>query len=581
MIKSELKKVRSLLDESVRYVIPTNQRNYEWKKEQGEEFWDDISQNSIYLGTLVFNVSKESENEISIVDGQQRITTIFVLLAACRHQAKKINSTDQAAAIQNKISFIDDTSGKASSSKLIPSPSIRETFLETITNDKWDGKKFELKNKKRQIGRIKPLYEFFVDRVSKLDKDTLADLLKKLYESTFVRIDIGEVQEAFDIFERTNARGLELNAADLLKNYLFSRSTSEKVEEEWDEIVDNSYGNLLRMVKYFYVSKLGPVQKKNLFKLLKKYGEETGVDSLLKQIKEFSFFYSLIVGGSYNSILEWATDTDNNFFRKEYSARSLNRAFDAIKLFGVTQAYPVIVKLMTTISSIEDSKLKEKASEKFLDFVVAIEKFHFLNYAVSQRPGNQIENYYADKCKIALNKKNITEFISQTIKELQKEKVVGKAEFQEKFATLSYQSDFHLIYYIFDRMNNFGRKGGQHIEIYNPDRKLIKRNYDIDHLVAQDLEEYEFDNDEMGEMIDSIGNLLVISKHTNGGLQNKNITSKLEVLREKEIQNLLEAAHLLIFWENRKWAKVQDVLKNIEERIGDLSDRAYSSVWKI
>ena len=568
-----------MLDESVKYLVPEYQRNFEWKKEHAEEFWEDVSSGSVFLGTFVLDIHKISENEVYIVDGQQRITTIFVFLAACRYQAKKINSLDQAFEIQRKISFIDDTSGKASSSKLIPSKSVSDVFIQTITSDEWDGKKFEIRNKKLQIRKIKPIYEYFVEQTSKLDKDELAELLKKLYESTFVRIEIEETQDAFEIFERTNARGLELNAADLLKNYLFARSASEKLEEEWDAIIENSNRNILRMIKYYYVSQFGPVQKKELFKKLKKHGEEVGADTLLANIKEFSYYYALIVAGSYETIVEWAHETENKYFLNEYNAKALNRALDALQLFGVTQAYPLIAKLFIILSSVKEAEFKIRSSKELLSFLISLEKFHFINYAVSQRPGNQVEDYYARKCESSFEEKQMAPFIEKIVKEL-KIMVVGKAEFIEKFSDINYVSNFSLIYYIFDRLNNFERKGAQYDVMYNPDKRLLRKNFDIDHLVSQNMDEYDFSEEEIGEAVDNIGNLLVMSKHSNGAAQNKNILEKLNLLEEKDL-HIPEVKILVQEWKSKKWNNSSDVLNNIKERVNSLAERAYDIVWKI
>lgn len=581
MIKSELKKVIGLLDESVKYVVPNYQRNFEWKKEQAEEFWDDISSSSVFLGNLVLDVHRDSDNEIIIVDGQQRITTIFIFLAACRFQAKKINSHDQASIIQSKISFVDATTGRASSSKLIPSPSIADVFNDTITNGEWDGKKFDGRGRKRQINKIKPIYEYFVERVSKFDKDDLAGVLKKLYESTFVKIEIEEPQEAFEIFERTNARGMELNAADLLKNYLFAKNASVKLEEDWNEIIENSSGTILRMIKYYYVSHSGLIPKKMLFKALKNHGENIGADNLLQDIKKFSFYYSIIVAGSLETIVEWADEEDNEYFLKQYNAEMLERTLSALQLFGVTQAYPLVVKLMKALSLFKDNDKRNKASEVFLEFLCILEKFHFVNYAISQRPGNQVEKYYADKCEYEVGSKNFVSFIKEIISELRKGKIAGEAEFMEKFSELSYTSDSTLIYYIFDRLNNYGRKGGQYINLYNPDKKLIRRNYDIDHLVSQNLENYDFENEAVGEYLDNIGNLMVISKHTNGSLQNKAIDEKLEIFREKEAQNLPEVKLLIGEWKSKKWSTAEDTISNIKERANSVAKRAFGEVWKL
>lgn len=581
MIRSDLKKIRNLLDESVKYIVPKYQRNFTWKKDHAEEFFDDVSQGSVFLGNIVLDTHNEGGGEIGIVDGQQRITTIFIFLAACRHHAQKINSESQSQEIQRKISFIDDTSGRASSSKLVPSPSIMEVFSKTIANPTWDGKTFDIKSKKREASKIRPIYDFFVQKLSKLDKDDLSNLLKAVYESTFIRIEVQDTKEAFEIFERTNARGMELNAADLLKNYLFSSSNSESLSEDWDSIVQNSQGNILRLIKYYYISIFGLIRKSELFKSTKRYGESIGPDKLLTQLKNFSYYYDLITSGDLEDIKEWAHETKNDFFRKEYNANELHRCFEAMRLFGVSQSYPLLVKIFIVVESIRNSEKKNKVSEKFMIFLKTIEKFHFLNYAICQRPGNQIESYYAEKCEYDANQNNVADFMKSIEKEIVKGKLVGQAEFSEKFSELTYGTDSVLIYYIYDRLNNMNRKGGQYISIYNPDKKLLRKNYDIDHLVSQDSSNYDFDEDQIADFVDNIGNLLVISKHTNGSMQNKKITDKIPLIKQLEAQNLPEADILSKEWSKSEWDKTEDVIENINARALNLSKRAYNVCWKI
>ncbi len=65
--------------------------------------------NHLFLGTLIFDVAEEAKKLIRVVDGQQRITTILLLLIASRNVAKSINATQMATKIQEKISFTHDT----------------------------------------------------------------------------------------------------------------------------------------------------------------------------------------------------------------------------------------------------------------------------------------------------------------------------------------------------------------------------------------------------------------------------------------------------------------------------------------
>jgi hypothetical protein len=581
MIDAKRETIRELLNESISYVVPKNQREFEWKRDQAEEFWEDMCSGGSFLGTIVLNIEEKNKNKkVYIVDGQQRITTIFILLAACKNQALKQNAISQAQAIREKLSFIDDTTGESKQTKLIASPSIKEAFEATITNDKWDGKSFYVKNKRKQINKIKPIYEYFSEKIKNYKQEEIKEILEHLYQSIIIKIEIEDTQEAFEIFERTNARGMELNAADLLKNYLFSKEISSDLEERWELVMENSLGNIVRMIKYFYVSKLGYVQKKKLFGELRKYGEKIGPEKLLQELENFSYLHQLVGDSTTSSIMEWANQNKIDYFAKEYYADELNRSLDAINLFRISQVYPIIIKTLTFLVDINDHEKKEKLTKKFLDFIKVIEKYHFINNAVSQRPGNEVEKYYTEKCSKKINsKEELVNFFDEVTSDL-KRKLVLREEFIGRFGEINYQNDFSLIYYIYDRLNNKERKGGQYIKIYNPDKKIIKRNYNIDHLISQDSSRYDFNfSDLSDDMLHNIGNLLVISMHTNSELGNRPIEEKFKILREKE--TLPEVNNFVKNWEKKEWNSLKNIQENINQRTKDLGSIAYDCIWKL
>ena len=121
----------------------------------------------------------------------------------------------------------------------------------------------------------------------------------------------------------------------------------------------------------------------------------------------------------------------------------------------------------------------------------------------------------------------------QSIEKELKEKRVKKAEFISRFKDINYENDFRLIYYIYDKMNNLNKRGGQYVKIYNSDTKTLKKNFNIDHLIAQDIGEYNFSHDDIEDFLHNIGNLLIISYHSNSGFNNKNIVEKFDTLTKK------------------------------------------------
>jgi len=301
---------------------------------------------------------------------------------------------------------------------------------------------------------------------------------------------------------------------------------------------------------------------------------------MLDDLEHFSYLYQLIGSGTHNSVIEWANQNKVKYFANEYNAQALNRAFDALNLFGVSQTYPVIIKALTILTSISSADQREKLAKKFLVFVETIEKYHFINNAVSQRPGNEVEKYYADKCSEEIKGALDLDKFFKSIYSGLKEKLVSSEEFLGRFIELSYDNDFTLIYYIHDRLNNQERKGGQYIHIYNPDRKILKRNFNIDHLVSQDLSAYKFQKDDLDEdILHSIGNLLVVSLHTNSLLGSMNIVEKFDILKRKEV--IPEAARFVNEWGKEDWSSLEVVQKNITKRAEDLGKRAFEEVWQL
>lgn len=587
MIKPDTIAVRNLFGEGdVKLEVPNFQRAYDWGKEQAEEMWQDLeavfsSEKPVYLGTIVLDVSGAAQKEpTKIVDGQQRLTTLFILLAACRDEAKKMRNDKLAGEIQRKIAFTDDTTGETTGTRLIVSDSIRDVFNATIVSDNWDGS-FPQK-RKRQVKKIKPIYEFFIERISRVVDSgvELKVILEAVYRATLIKIVIDDSLDAFEIFERTNARGLELNAADLLKNYLFAKKASDDLEEIWNKIVERTPGNILRMMKYFWVSKFGYIQKKNLYDSLRRYGNETGAPELLSELDRFSGLYSLIVAGSENDIKEWLLSGDIKELKKDDSLRKVSGAFHAFRLFGVSQVIPLLVSAIEGLN-LEKTSDRPGSVKKFLAFIKGLENYHFINSAVCQRPGNEVEMYYAEMSKALAEKKDSYRNLIDAVLVWLREHKAGAEEFNGKFRELSYdQSDnLSLIYYFFDRYNNLNRRVGELFPIYNPDIRVIKKSFSIEHVLSQDPSEHHLTKEDVADFIHNIGNLLIVGIYTNSvDLGNKSIPEKIKILNKKQKQ-LPAVADFIEKYEDYEWDGKEDMRHVINERTQDLAKRAYEQIW--
>ena len=113
---------------------------------------------------------------------------------------------------------------------------------------------------------------------------------------SFIRISIKEEEHAYELFERTNARGAGLEVSDLLKNHMFKNIKDDidgdSVNVMWQEIEANSQKSIIAMLRYYYISRKNHITRSKLYRGLKSY---VGVDhkNKLKDIHKFSKFYQL------------------------------------------------------------------------------------------------------------------------------------------------------------------------------------------------------------------------------------------------------------------------------------------------
>jgi len=594
MIDPEPTNVGKLLQSTSRLAIPKYQRGYAWGKSESLEFMDDLKsyispeQGSLFLGTFIFDLSEQANEPVRVVDGQQRLTTVMLLLIACREKAKRLRDQQMAQEIQNKITFKDQITGDSKGTRLIASETIREVF-EHMADYQWDGifpQKIQQPGAtarfvKRQSNKLKPIYEFFEKEIRQFDKDRLIEFLKAVYETHAVRIDIKDPVEAFTIFERTNARGLDLEASDLLKNFLFAKGV-EGIEENWSQIVDNSDGTLLRMLKYFYIANRGSVSRADLYKKIRKYSDDVGPSQLAGELLGFSHFYSTIRNSDAKGIQSYMDQIGfDAVARDEGRYEKIYLALEGLRLFKVVQIYPLVyAALMCALRN--DGGNSTPVASQFIDLLGMLERYHFVNNVICDRVGNEVEKLYADSCVEYADSKDFILTTKQLLQQL-KGQSAGSEEFVSRFTEITYSSDsIPLIVYIFDRINNYKLEPGDRLRLFNPDPRILRRNHNIEHFYPKTAPTGDIvEAAEMKEVVDNIGNLLVIGWNTNIKLGNGTPIEKAKRLRgdlQPAIQNKRYVADFLTHYCKERFVWDRSI---IDRRAHDLANDAYDRIWKI
>ncbi len=587
MIQPKQTTIGEILTLSQHLVVPKYQRGYEWDKSQASEFLEDLQSEAgrgLFLGTFIFDIVDELNKRITIVDGQQRLTTILLLLIACRNRAKEIGVEGVCQQTQQRITFVDPATARPLGAKLVASESIRELF-EKISDAPWIGSfpvKVGSKTVKRQANRIRPVFEFFYHTIDAFDQTSLSALLEAIYRTRVIRIDIQGDEEAFSIFERTNARGMDLEVSDLLKNYLYQQDVPE-LDDKWKEIIKNSDGTILKMLKHFYVSRKGYVNKSELYKKIREYCKAIGgADKLVEELREFSRFYAAIRREEGPvAIKKYFDSIDCKVLGSEQDKyERVHISLQGLRLFKISQIYPVISAALACFVR-NGASNNRSLSKIFVRLLEDMEKYHFINNAICDRIGNEVEKLYANYCVKFATSDDFEKTTNELIGSLKKQ-LASKEEFSTRFREISYSPEtIPVIAYIFDRMSNSGLDPGERVPIFNPTKGVRRKSHNIEHFYPQKPNASMKVDLQTLDAVDNVGNLLAISFKTNSSLGNLSPKEKLDKLKGelgKRIENL---RYVQAFIQRYEKASATWDRSEIEKRAIDLASEAYGEVWRI
>lgn len=232
MVKAVETSLRELLEGTKQYQVPLYQRTYSWKSAQLERLWEDLAQLADdraahraqvthFLGSLVLaptpEVGPAGVSKYLVVDGQQRLTTTTLLLAAIRDHRAATESPEHRDRL-NEQYLINKWKSGDERLKLLPTQADRPSYLACIESGPHAGAA-------DQIGET---YRFFRARVAELDDPDDPHDIERIEEAvlsglTLVSVTTTRDDNAHRIFESLNNTGLRLTQGDLLRNYLFMR----------------------------------------------------------------------------------------------------------------------------------------------------------------------------------------------------------------------------------------------------------------------------------------------------------------------------------------------------------------------
>ena len=252
------------------------------------------------------------EPRYQIVDGQQRITSFYLLAIALRKKFKEIGDKKNQDAVNEKL--INKIERKDSKEyqirRLHGAQSIREV-LNFIADENWDGSWPKKEDLPTQIHgstlnsinrKLKKALTSHEDEINgkggyeeEYDSDRLWTLFQVIQNIRVMILSVETDERAFYLFETTNARGKTLEPGDLLKNHLFAKIDPNKrdtIYSRWSDVVSHSVGKLVIMLKHFYYVHDSHVQKNDLYKaVLQRYSQSKTAQTMVKIRGKYRHFH--------------------------------------------------------------------------------------------------------------------------------------------------------------------------------------------------------------------------------------------------------------------------------------------------
>lgn len=316
------------------YQIPRYQRPYSWGEEQLSKLWDDLREAqqfepNYFLGSIITAKPEETSNYLDIVDGQQRLTTLLILLCVCRDLYPDINEE-----ILEQDPFAIDASMIKTSIKL--NDRFERLRLKTHSNHESDfqeliikeGRAHQNKRPYKKELRIEqePKFKFrnssafFTEKLLELGKEETGIFINYLFNNVkIIRIDCQSVSFAIKLFQVLNDRGLDLSNSDLIKSFLIGKihkkyegddevkkQSENQFMDDWKSCeqiaidTEESMNNLFVMFEYFRLAK-NP--ERSLYDELKNIFEKEDPNEVIKQFKDFITLYKKEVYESKSPVI--------------------------------------------------------------------------------------------------------------------------------------------------------------------------------------------------------------------------------------------------------------------------------------
>ena len=539
-IKPVTQSIKGLLSSRHQFVIPRFQREYSWERKNNEVFLRDIISNieirdgklvaqPYFVGTMLFvgDFSNSTQKEITVVDGQQRLTTITIIFSVLSDVFQSLNEDGLSEAIFNYILTPDDEGSfdrtlltktsfpffsfyiqhrikdeKESTPTSEEEMCIKETYF-------YFRKQFEEKNLRKLFEKNKVASADALLSVNYLDM--LKAIREQILACVAVTMSFDDGKQAYRIFEILNGKGKMLQFIDLIKNKIFETLQQTKPDDfaeiKWNELrkivseSSNSGVGLATFYRHYWQSKYGRSGANQLYEAFKNTIDETesSYKEFLRDLLKNAKYYMKIVHPK----------------REDYSNRK--QYYGIVHSFNVLSNFFAITQVRVVIMSLMECKERNLLHlGKYVEVVRYLEDFHFAYTALMTNRSNVLDPIYS-KCAVDLRNAADANQVNSIIQEKlynELDKLFPDFDsFKERFVKLEYTKHMETsanvrCKYVLQRLNCYYEASDV------PDDQLT-----IEHLLPE----------KFGGIRYNIGNLIALEDKLNNEAGSAEYSSKLSI----------------------------------------------------
>ena len=468
--------LNKLLNTSRQFIVPIFQRNYSWQKNQYEQLWFDIlraskfkEKQNHFIGSIVYidmGTPAGRPQQLLLIDGQQRLTTISILLCAIKDYVQKFNLETKLinlAKIKNQFLYNSDEIDE-DRYKLLLNVQDKETYIKLIDNTIFTVNK--------PTTNIIKCYEFFYERIEDFIKQygQIDEIYAGIFKLSLVSISLDKDSDNPQmIFESMNSTGKDLSQTDLLRNYLLMDLTPEKqtrlyktywksMEELFGEDI---YKNDVNKFDYFirdfltlksdtgYICKIN-----NVYENFKRY-------YLDNNCEKFAVLKDLFTYAKYYAWIDLLQENDDE----------LKLYWQEFKKLDSHVVYPFLLKLYDDYSR---QILIKEDFKKILQVVIS----YLWRRAICEIPTNSLSKTFATLYQAVDKDDYVNSVIKAFVFKSSYKRFPSDYEVREKLQTKDIYH-FRLRKYLLEALENYYHK--EPID-------LNTANYTIEHIMPQNIE---------------------------------------------------------------------------------------------